>query len=363
MLPFTRLIRALPPTVPFVPPEALERQQGQPLVLRVGANESNFGISPKAQQAMIAAVEHVHWYNDPEGYELRSALAARHQVAREEVALGAGIDELLGLLVRLFAEPGDAVVTSLGAYPTFNYHVAGHGAVLHTVPYRADREDLPALLAKARQVRPKLLYVANPDNPMGTYQRADEVRDCIAHLPPGCVLLLDEAYMDFAPADAQWPVDAEQASVVRLRTFSKAHGMAGARVGYALAHRDLVAALDKVRNHFGVNRIAQAGALASLGDDEFVQQVVRQVAAGRREYEVLAAELGLHTVPSATNFVALDVGNGQRARQLMQVLLQRGVFVRMPGVAPLDRCIRLTVGPAAERQALAEVLRDVLPHL
>ena len=168
MLPFTRIVRALPPTVPFVPPEALERQQGQPLALRVGANESNFGISPRARQAMVEAVDRVHWYNDPEGYELRSALAVRHEVAREEVALGAGIDELLGLLVRLFAAPGDSVVTSLGAYPTFNYHVEGHGAILHQVPYRADREDLPALLAKARHVRPKLLYVANPDNPMGT---------------------------------------------------------------------------------------------------------------------------------------------------------------------------------------------------
>ena len=253
------------------------------------------------------------------------------------------------------------MVTSLGAYPTFNYHVEGHGAVLHKVPYREDREDLPALLAKARQVRPKLLYVANPDNPMGTYQRADELRDFIAELPPDCVLLLDEAYIDFAPADAHLPLDAERAQVVRLRTFSKAHGMAGARIGYALAHRDMVAALDKVRNHFGVNRIAQAGALASLGDDEFVREVVRGVEEGRREYASLAVELGLKTVPSATNFVALDVGSGERARCLMQVLLQHGVFVRMPGVAPLDRCIRLTVGPAAERQAFAKVLREVLP--
>ena len=235
--------------------------------------------------------------------------------------------------------------------------------MLHKVPYREDREDLPALLAKARQVRPKLLYVANPDNPMGTYQRADELRDFIAELPPDCVLLLDEAYIDFAPADAHLPLDTERAQVVRLRTFSKAHGMAGARIGYALAHRDMVAALDKVRNHFGVNRIAQAGALASLGDDEFVREVVRQVEEGRREYASLAVELGLKTVPSATNFVALDVDSGKRARCLMQVLLQHGVFVRMPGVAPLDRCIRLTVGPTAERQAFAKVLRDVLSQL
>ena len=362
-LPFGRIVGDLPPTVPFVPPEALERERGRMLRLRVGANESNFGISPQAQAAMVEAVDQVNWYNDPEGYKLRTALARHHGVELGAVALGAGIDELLGLMVRLFAEPGDAVVSSLGAYPTFNYHVEGHGAVLHRAPYREDREDLPALLALAREVRPKLVYVANPDNPMGTWQSAEELRAFIDELPAGCVLLLDEAYVDYAPAEALLPLDAARAPVVRLRTFSKAHGMAGARIGYALAHREVVAALDKVRNHFGVNRIAQAGALASLADEEFVRGVVRQVEEGKREYAALAAELGLGTVPSATNFIALDLGDGDRARGLLQALLQRDVFVRMPGVAPLDRCIRLTVGPAEERVAFAAVLREVLPEV
>lgn len=312
---------------------------------------------------MARAVEQVHWYNDPEGYELRAALAAHHVVEIAAVGLGAGIDEILGLMVRLFAESGDAVVTSLGAYPTFNYHVEGHGAVLHRVPYRDDREDLSALLAKVREVRPKLVYVANPDNPMGTWQRADELRDFIGALPGGCVLLLDEAYVDFAPEEALLPLETERAQVVRLRTFSKAHGMAGARIGYVLAHREVVGALDKVRNHFGVNRVAQAGALASLADGDFVWSVVRQVAEGQEEYAALAAELGLGVVPSATNFVALDLGSGDRARALLQALLARDVFVRMPGVVPLDRCIRLTVGPAKERATFAEVLRNVLPQI
>jgi histidinol-phosphate aminotransferase len=362
-LPFTRIVESLPPTVPFVPPEALERERGRLLQLRVGANESNFGLSPRAREAMARAVDQVHWYNDPEGYELRAALAIYHGVEIAEVGLGAGIDEILGLMVRLFAEPGDAVVTSLGAYPTFNYHVEGYGAVLHKAPYRDDREDLPGLLAKAQEERPKLVYVANPDNPMGTWQRVDELRDFIDALPAGCVLLLDEAYVDFAPEEVLLPLEMERAQVVRLRTFSKAHGMAGARIGYVLAHREVVGALDKVRNHFGVNRVAQAGALASLADGDFVRAVVRQVAQGQEEYAALAVELGLGVVPSATNFVALDIGSGDRARSLMQALLARDVFVRMPGVAPLDRCIRLTVGPAAERAAFAEVLRNVLPQI
>lgn len=360
-LPFTRILQNLPPTVPFVPPEALERRSGRPLKVRVGANESAFGISPKARQAMLQAVEQVSWYNDPEGHELRAELARIHGVAMAEVSLGSGIDDLLGLAVRLFVEPGDAVLTSLGAYPTFNYHVEGYGGILHKVPYRDDREDLERLLAEAKKIRPRLVYVANPDNPMGSWNRGDELRPFSEELPGDCVLILDEAYVEFAPEEASLPLEPEQRNIVRMRTFSKAHGMAGARIGYAVAHREVVEALDKVRNHFGVNRIAQAGALASLRDEKFVREVVQKVAEGRKEYAELAAELGLVAIPSATNFVALDVGDGESARALLAALLDRDVFVRMPGVAPLDRCIRVTVGRAAERAAFAEALRQALP--
>ncbi|MFT5091095.1 MAG: histidinol-phosphate aminotransferase [Candidatus Latescibacterota bacterium] len=357
-LRFTDIVSGLPPTVPFVPPEALERRAGSELVLRAGANESNFGASPSARAAMCQAVEKVHWYNDPEGFELRGELARYHRVEREEIALGSGIDELLGLLVRLFVEPGDGVLTSLGAYPTFNYHVEGYGGLLHKVPYRDDCEDLQGLARAAGQMAPKLVYVANPDNPMGTWHSAASIEAFALALPPSSLLILDEAYADFAPRDAIPAVDTARRNIVRLRTFSKAHGMAGARVGYAICHREMVAALDKVRNQFGVNRIAQAGALASLRDESFVQSVVEQVAQGRREYAELASELGAVVLPSATNFIAFDTGHSERAKALVKGLLARGVFVRMPGVAPLDRCIRVTIGPTSERRFFTEILRQ-----
>jgi histidinol-phosphate aminotransferase len=362
-LPFTRIVRELPSTVPFVPPEAMERERGRRLKVRLGANESSFGISPRAKEAMCAAVEEIFWYNDPEGYELREGLAQVHGVAFEEVCLGSGIDDLLDLCVRLFVEPGDSVATSLGAYPTFNYHVAGHGGVLQEVPYRDDREDLGALLDVARKMEPRLVYVANPDNPMGTWNRGEELREFIEQLPENSVLVLDEAYLEFGPEEALLPLDTERGNVIRVRTFSKAHGMAGARIGYAVAHREMVTAFDKVRNHFGVNRVAQAGALASLRDEAFVKSVVRQVEEGRWDYMALAEELGLGAIPSGTNFVAFDVGDGGRARALMGLLLERDVFVRMPGVAPLDRCIRVTVGTGEERSGFADALRDALPLL
>ena len=360
---FTRIIRDLPATVPFVPPEALERGNGRPLRVRVGANESPFGISPRAREAMCAAVDRIGWYNDPEAHELREAVARAHGVCMDEVSIGGGIDDLLGLVVRLFVEPGDPVVSSLGAYPTFNYHVEGYGGDLHRVPYRHDHEDLDALWSRAAAVGARLLYVSNPDNPMGTWHAAHDVNRLLDQLPGGCVLILDEAYVDFAPEEVCPPFSPDDARVIRMRTFSKAHGMAGARVGYAVAHRETVAALNKVRNHFGVNRVAQAGALASLQDPAFVQDVVRAVAEGRRDYEALGRELGLATIPSATNFVAMEIGEGGRARALLEALLTRDVFVRMPGVSPLDRCIRVTVGTPEERSGFAEALRQVLPRV
>ena len=361
--PFTRVVAELPPSVPFVPPEALERLNGRPLQVRVGANESAFGISPKARAAMEQAVSAIAWYNDPEAYDLRAAIAGLHGVDASEVSVGAGIDELLGLVVRLCIEPGDPVVSCTGSYPTFHYHVSGFGGSLHQVPYVDDREDVDGLLGLACQVDAHLVYLANPDNPMGTWNSGEGVQRLIGGLPEGCLLILDEAYVDFAPAEARLATEGVEAGAIRMRTFSKAHGMAGARVGYAVADAELVQALDKVRNHFAVNRIAQAGALASLQDCAFVADVVAKVDAGRAEYEELGRELGLPTLPSGTNFVAFDLETGDRARAAMAALLERDVFVRMPGVPPQDRCIRVTVGTPAERVRFASVFRDVLATL
>ena len=358
---FTALVDSLPATIPFVGPETLERRRGETFRVRVGANESAFGVSPRAAEAMREAITHVAWYNDPEAYALRSAIAERHRVRIDEVLLGAGIDEMLGNVVRMIIEPWMPVVTSLGAYPTFNYHVAGFGGRLEAVPYRDDRIDLDALLDAVRRVEAPLVFLANPDNPMGTWHDAAEVRAFIEALPASTLLVLDEAYIDFAPASAMLPIDTDDPRVIRMRTFSKAHGMAGARIGYAIAPVATITALGKIRNHFGVNRIAQAGALASLGDDAFIASVIAEVARGRNEYYALARRLGLSALQSATNFVAIDAGgDGDHARALLARLQEEGVFVRMPGVAPLDRCIRVTVGTAEERAVFARIFEAVV---
>lgn len=336
----------------------------RPFLARLGANESLFGPSPRAVEAMRAAAAEAWMYGDPEVHDLRAALAAHHDVTPAHIVVGEGIDGLLGYLVRLLVGPGDAVVTSAGAYPTFNFHVAGYGGVLHRVPYAGNHEDPQALIAKATEVGAKLVYFANPDNPMGSWHDVETVAAMVGAVPDGCLLLLDEAYCDLAPAGTVPDLAADDPRVIRMRTFSKGYGLAGLRVGYAIGAPALISAFDKVRNHFGLGRVAQAGALAALADQDWLAGIKRQVAAGREEIGRIARDNGLVPLPSATNFVTVDCGrDGDHARAVLAGLVGRGVFVRMPGVAPLDRCIRISVGGRAELAVLAGALPQVLAGL
>lgn len=358
---FTDLAKSLPASVPFVGPEAHERDRGAPFVARIGANESVFGPSPKAVTAMRDAAADVWKYCDSENYDLIQGLSAHLQVPAENIVVGEGIDGLLGLTVRLFVEPGDVVVTSAGAYPTFNFHVAGFAGELVTVPYKDDCEDPDALIAASAERDAKIVYIANPDNPMGTAHSAETIQRMIDAVPDGTLLCLDEAYLEFADAGIAPPIDVTNANVIRFRTFSKAYGMAGARIAYAIAEKEVATAFNKVRNHFGVNRIAQIGALAALQDQKYLSDVQAKVAAARDRIMSIAADNGLSALPSQTNFVAVDCGrDGNFARAVLKALTGRGIFVRMPGVAPMDRCIRVSAGTQDDLDAFAEALPGAL---
>ncbi len=346
---YTPLAQSLPATVPFVGPETQERQRGARFAARLGANENVFGPSPKALAALRASAEDIWQYGDPENHDLRDALATHHEVKPENIMVGEGIDGLLGYLVRLLVGPGDPVVTSLGAYPTFNYHVAGYGGVLHTVPYTQDHEDLAALFAKARDVDAKLVYMANPDNPMGSWHNGQDIVDALDTLPSGTLLVLDEAYVECAPEGTAAPVSPDDPRVIRMRTFSKVFGLAGARVGYALGEPELIKAFHKVRNHFGMNRSAQAAALAALADQAWLSETQVRIAAARDRIGQIAQENGLSALPSATNFVAIDCGrDADFATAVLNGLIEQGIFVRMPFAAPQNRCIRISCGKTGD---------------
>jgi histidinol-phosphate aminotransferase len=354
---FTPLTASLPSTVPFVGPETQERNRGRAFAARLGANENVFGPSPSAIKAIADAAPDAWMYGDPEMHDLRIAIARHHAVSPSNVIVGEGIDGLLGTLVRLLVGPGDPVVTSDGAYPTFNFHVAGYGGAIHKVPFLGNHENPDALLKEAKSVGAKLVYLANPDNPMGSYHPAPVIENMIHSMPADTLLVLDEAYVDMAPEGTTPNIPIDDPRLIRMRTFSKGYGLAGIRVGYALAAAPLISAFDKVRNHFGVGRIAQAAALAALADQVWLESIRRQVTKARSTLSLIARDNGLVPIPSATNFVCIDCGrDGTFARRVLQSLISRDVFVRMPGVAPLDRCIRVSAGRPADLEVFAVAL-------
>ena len=355
--PFVPHIEALPHLVPFVGPEALERARGRPFRARLGANECSFGPSQNAIAAMRAAADETWKYADPESYDLRSAIAAFHGLAPENIMIGEGIDGLLGLTCMMFLVPGETVVTTDGAYPTFNFHVAAHGGKISLVPMRDDREDLPALLAAAQRSQARLLYVSNPNNPMGTWWNGSAIARLICDLPDGTLLVLDEAYADTAPTGTAPPIDVSNSQVIRYRTFSKAYGLAGARIGYAIADADIIATFDKVRNHYGINRAGQTGALAALQDHDHLKQTVSKIAAARDRISTAARDNGLTPIASAASFVAIDCGRDAAfAKRVLDELIARDVFVRKPTAPGLDRCIRVSCGRDNEIDIFIEEL-------
>lgn len=355
---FTPLMASLPSTVPFVAAEAMERTSGQPFRARIGANESVFGPSPKAIAAMKQAVETEAWlYGDPENHDLKAALAKLHGVRPDNIVVGEGIDGLLGLTVRLFVEKDTPVVTSRGGYPTFDYHVAAQGGRFVRVPYVGDREDHVGLVDAVIREDAPLGYLCNPNNPMASWSLGRDIEASIARVPEGSLLILDQAYGEFAPDEAFPEVDADDPRIIRFRTFSKAYGMAGLRVAYGIGAPEVTRAYDKIRNHFGVNRIAQAGALAALADGEWLAHVVASVNRSKAGIAEIAAANGLVTLSSAANFVAVDCGrDGAFAKRVLDGLVARGLFVRKPGFAPQDRCIRISAGTEADLALLAEAL-------
>jgi histidinol-phosphate aminotransferase len=357
-------VNGLPSTVPFVGPEALERQRGVAFKARLGANENGFGPSPNVKRVIAEAASDVWKYCDPENHDLKQALARHCGVRPENIVVAEGIDSLFGYAVRMFVEPGIAVATSLGAYPTFNFHVAGYGGRLVTTPYVSDREDPKSLLDLAKREKARLIFFANPDNPMGSWWPEAAVTELIGSIPDGTVLILDEAYGEFAPPGTLPPLDLDNQKVLRFRTFSKAYGLAGARVGYVIGEAGLVKCFDKVRNHFGVNRLGQAAALAALAEQTYLDEVISNVSRARERIGAIAREADLMPLPSATNFVTIDCGrDGAFAKSVLNGLIDRGIFVRMPGVEPLNRCIRVSVAPDDELDLFAEALPQVIRAL
>jgi histidinol-phosphate aminotransferase len=345
--------------VPGKPIEDVARELGlEPSqIVKLASNENPLGPSPIAVKAMQEALLKVHFYPDGGGYHLRAGIAQKFGLHIDNVMLGNGSNEIIEFLGHAFLRPGDNIVTAEHAFVVYKIMAKLFGAETVGVPDPNLTHDLPAMAAAIND-RTKLVYIANPNNPTGTMVGEDELDQFIDRVPESVVIALDEAYYEFLPE----PPDTlkylkDHPNVIALRTFSKIQGLAGLRIGYGLAHSDLIRLLQKTRQPFNVNSIAQIGALAGLQDDKHqakTREVVRQ---GREFLESEFRKRGLEHVPSVANFVLVKVGKG---KEVFQRLLKRGMIVRAMDEYKLPEWIRVSVGTPEQNRRFFEDLDQVL---
>ncbi|MGE5433948.1 MAG: histidinol-phosphate transaminase [Candidatus Doudnabacteria bacterium] len=358
---FRPAIRDLVPYEPGKPVEEVQRELGLDRVVKLASNEGPFGPFPAALEAIARSAPELNRYPDGGAYRLRTALAELHGLRFEEVAVGAGSDGLVDGLSQIALDPGDEIVSGWPSFPSYSIDARKLGAVPKQVPLRDDRYDLEAMLG-AITPRTKLVYVCHPNNPTGTMNTRAELDAYFDGVSDHVLTVLDQAYFeyiddpDYADGIAEYLKEGRR--VVVLRTFSKIFGLAGLRVGYALAPPAVVTALGKVRRAFDITTPAQEAALASLGDAQEVGRRRLENAAQRIEVERILREHGLEPAgPAVANFLYCDLG--EDSRPLFEQLLREGVIVRPTHAFGSPTAIRVTVGTAEENAFLADALDRV----
>jgi len=328
-------------------------------IIKLASNENPLGMSPAARAAAAAALAEVGRYPDGNGAALKSALAQRLQVPLSWLTLGNGSNDILELAASLMLGPGASCVYSQHSFAVYALATQARGARAIVVPARALGHDLAAM-REAIAADTRLIYIANPNNPTGTLLDAGALQDFVSHLPPEVVVVLDEAYHEYLPAALQYDSLAlvrRHPNLIVSRTFSKVYGLAGLRVGYGIAQEDMTDLLNRIRQPFNVNSVAQAAALAALDDVEFVHRSVEANRLGRAELCAALSEMKLELAPAHGNFVLVRVGP---AAAVYQALLERGVIVRQVANYGLPQWLRITVGLPEEN---ARFLRELAAAL
>lgn len=350
-----RHVADLPAYVPGKPIEEVERELGV-TAIKLASNENALGPSPKAIEAIQRCLAQSNRYPDAGGFYLREKLAARHRVGMEQIVLGAGSTELIQLLCHIYIQPGEVGLTSEGTFVMFPLAVRAAGGRCLQVPLKNYAYDLDALAARLDE-SVRIVYLANPNNPTGTLFTAAEADRFLARVPENVLVILDEAYCDYVERpDYSHSLDSVRAGryLMVLRTFSKAHGLAGLRVGYGLGHPEIIDAVNRVRSPFNVSVLGLVAAEAALDDAEHIR---RSLESNRRGLELFARELprlGLRTVPSFANFVYCETG--REAKEDFKALLPMGVIVRPMGFMGMPQGLRITVGTEEENRRVLEAL-------
>lgn len=352
---------------PYTPGRSLEqvkKQYGLKKVIKLASNENPLGPSPKVAAALKKAAARVNLYPDGFSTELRAAMAKHLKVKPTELILGAGSDELIEILAKAYLNPGDEIIVSEHAF--IRYRMAGElmGAKVVSVPMKNLTHDLEAMAA-AITPRTRFVFVANPNNPTGTYNTHDELEEFLITLPARVVPVLDEAYFEYASARKDYPdsLDFFKAgrNLIMLRTFSKIHGMAGLRLGYGVAAEGIIETLDRVRPPFNVSVAAQAAGVAALGDKNQVKRSLKLVAVEKAKIEKALLAMRVEWVPSSANFLLINVAP-MRGADVFESMLHRGIIIRSMDEYGFPNHVRVTIGLPEENRlflkAFAELRRE-----
>ena len=354
-------VREIAPYVPGKPVAETARELGlrEADILKLASNENPLGSSPKAIAALRGALGDLAWYPDGSGHDLKAAISAKLGVRPENIVLGNGSNDVLELAARAFLTPADSAVFSRHAFMVYPLVVKAVGARGIEVPAKDYGHDLEAMAAAIRPDT-KIVFIANPNNPTGTFLPWDAVRAFVSRVPATALVVLDEAYGEYLPDERRSPTAGWLGAFPNLvvsRTLSKAYGLVGLRVGFGLAHPEVAELMNRVRQPFNVNHLAMVAACAALDDDAFIAESRRVNAEGLEQLGRGFAKLGLEYIPSAGNFVAVRVGDAAR---VYGALLRDGVIVRPVAGYGMPEHLRVTVGTAAQNERFLAALARAL---
>jgi histidinol-phosphate aminotransferase len=345
--------------VPGKPIEEVQRELGLKEVIKLASNENCMGPSPKALEAIRKSLKDINRYPDSSSFYLREKLSGFLKVPKEGLIFGNGSDEIIGMAIKTFVADGDEVVIAKPTFLIYEIVAQIHNAVIKFVPLTKDlKHDLKAM-KKAVTEKTKMVFIANPDNPTGTYVTKTELEDFLEGLPKGVVVFLDEAYFEFARyAFKDYPNGLDyldRPGMILGRSFSKAYGLAGIRIGYGISNPEVISYMERVREPFNVNLLAQAAALAALDDKAFLKRILSHVEKEKTFFYKAFKETGLRYIPSATNFVIVDVKKD--CKKVFEGLLKKGVIVRDMKAWGLDTFIRVTIGTRKENEKFISALK------
>ena len=359
-------IANIKPYPPGKPLDELEREYGITNSIKLASNENAWGASPKALEAIQGALKDVHRYPDGSAYYLTEAIAQHVGVKPSEIVIGNGSNELIEFLVKAFVEDEDEVISSQPSFLMYQKIVQIRAGVNHVVPLKDMKHDLDTIMATVND-KTRLIFIDNPNNPTGTLIAPAELYTFISNLPEHVILVLDEAYVDFTDEDKRVNIQSlikesdNRCAVVSLRTFSKAYGLSGLRVGFGIVPEEIALCLHKVRQPFNVNSLAQVGALAALGDEVFYNDTLRKTRQGMKYLQDECVRIGCAPLQSQTNFFMIDVKGD--ADILYKAMLKKGVIVRSMSAYGFKTHIRITVGTAAENDRFLAALSDCVNEL